>query len=318
MASRAAVMQLVSAGQSYEEIGRRLGIRPGLAYLLATGLPADGSDVDSPGGAGRRPGVLPGSSQHLANPPTAVPTHDPSIEAWLKQQARADLAMQAAAGARTAEPPPIDGEGSTEDVIDVLGWDHNQVKFLLEQLEAIPGVRKGGTEIQLHQRLSIVDMIRVRLSQHEVVEEAHFWPAVREMLDNGDTVADHAEQQEQEGKDLLQALAKLDADEDEFDQKAEELVLALRKHVAYEDSVFLAFRPSATDEHRAQLGRQVLHAKEHAPTRPHPHAPDEGTAAKVASAMAAPLDRARDRLGARPAQQKGKPSQQQRPPRSES
>ena len=39
------VLAALGDGTDYDEAARRLGIHPGLAYLIATGLPADGSDV---------------------------------------------------------------------------------------------------------------------------------------------------------------------------------------------------------------------------------------------------------------------------------
>ena len=38
------VRLLLDGGRSYETVARELGISPGLAYMLATGVPADFSD----------------------------------------------------------------------------------------------------------------------------------------------------------------------------------------------------------------------------------------------------------------------------------
>lgn len=306
MPSRAQVQALVSSGLPYEEIGARLGIAPGLAYLIATGLPADGSDVLSAEELEGRPGLLSGSTQHLSNPGTELPKHQASVEEWMVARAQRDAAMQAAASARSAEPPPISADEDTDDVVSVLGWDHNQVNFLLEQLQTIPGVRQGGSEAQQRQRASIVDMITERLSAHEAVEEGHFWPEVRAALAEGEGMADEALAQEQRGKDLLAELGSLEGTEERFDELVEELSEALRKHVAFEDTVFLTLVAATSEEQRAAIGRAVKQAKGHAPTRPHPHAPSEGVAARAAAAMAAPLDKARDALGSRPAEHEGR------------
>lgn len=306
MASRAELLDLVRSGLSYEEVGARLGISPGLAYLVVTGLPADGSDAPAAEELAGREGLLSGSTQHLANPDTELPKHQTTVEAWMRARAAGDEQMQSAAAARDAEPPPVAGEGETDDVIAILGWEHNQVKFLQEQLQAIPGVRAGGSVAQQRQRRSIVDMIDVRLSAHETAEEGHLWPAVRSWLDGGDRLADEALSQEQRGKDLLQEMGGLDGTEDRFDELVEQLVLALRRHVAFEDAVFLALSEGVGEDQRAELGRSIREAEAHAPTRPHPHAPDEGRAARAAAKAAAPLDHARDALGGRPAETKGK------------
>jgi hypothetical protein len=46
--SRDEVKALLDQGHSYEMAGRALGIPAGLAYMIATGLPAEGSDSVSP------------------------------------------------------------------------------------------------------------------------------------------------------------------------------------------------------------------------------------------------------------------------------
>lgn len=305
MASRAQLLDLVRSGLSYEEIGARVGMSPGLAYLVVTGLPADGSDVLAAEELAGREGLLPGSSQHLANPGTELPKHQATVEAWMRARAGADEPMQAAAAARDAEPPPIAGEDETDDVITILGREHNQVKYLQEELQAIPGVRAGGSEAQQRQRRSIVDLITVRLSAHEPAEEGHLWPAVRTLLADGDQLADEALSQEQQGKDLLHEMGGLDGTEDRFDELVEQLALALRLHVAFEDKVFLALNEATSDEQRTTLGRAIRDAEADAPTRPHPHAPDKGTAARAAAKAAAPLDHTRDALRGRPADSKG-------------
>ena len=301
------VLALVEEGVDYDEIGRRLGIRPGLAYLIATGLSADGSDAPSPR-AHDRPGFLP-SSQDLANPqPAENPTSKDSVILWIKRRVADDQAMQEAAAARDAEPGEIVPGDQTPDIVDVLGRDHNQVKALLKQLSTIPGRRKGGSDAQMSARKSIMDMVTVKLSQHESTEEEYLWPAVRRFLPDGDQRADTALAQEQEGKDVLTRLGRLSGDDDEFDELVEKLTLVARKHVAFEEKVFLDLRAQMPQEEREELATTVAKAESRAPTRPHPHAPSTPPADKVAGTAAAAVDTVRDAAGRRPAKRKGKPA----------
>lgn len=306
MPTREQVVAALRAGASYEVVADRLGIPPGQAYMIATGLPADGSDVLGPEWLDRKQEfLLEGSSQHLANPAAEISTEHEDVREWIRRRAAADEPLREAALSRTAEPPPIElrsEDDETADVVDLLGRDHNQVKYLEEQLEAIPAARNGGTEQHQQRRVSIVDMIRERLSRHETAEEEYFWPAVREALRDGDELADQALEQEQHGKDLLQALDGLSGGDERFDELLEELISALGKHVAFEDSVFLKVREALRPERLAELGRQYARGKSAAPTRPHPHAP---AGSKLAAAAAAPLDRVRDAVGDRPAKRKG-------------
>lgn len=90
MVTRAQVLELVEHGRSYEQAAAALGIPAGKAYLIATGLPADGSpaltDEDI-----ARPGALKGSTQRLANPPHHNPTVKPEVLAWVRARAAREL-----------------------------------------------------------------------------------------------------------------------------------------------------------------------------------------------------------------------------------
>jgi hypothetical protein len=90
VATRAQVLELIDQGHSYETAARELRIPPGQAFMVATGLPADGSDVPTQEELSAKP-VLPGSSQHLVNPPPFNPTRKEHVLAWVKQRAARDL-----------------------------------------------------------------------------------------------------------------------------------------------------------------------------------------------------------------------------------
>jgi hypothetical protein len=306
--TREQVRRLLDGGLNYQAAGRELGIPPGQVYLIATGVPADGSDTITEEEA-KRPGFLP-SSQHLANPPHENPTTKDSVAAWLKARVASDEQMRAARRQRTAEPPEIDPETEREshDAVTVLGRQHNQVNYLLKQLQALPSHTTGGSAEQMSARKSVVDMITVRLSEHETVEEEHFWPAVRKGLPDGDQYADQAIEQEQAGTETLAQLGRLDPDSREFDVLVEKQVAQQREHVAFEDMVFLKVREAVPPEDLDRLGEKLLSAMKTAPTRPHKHAPKRsGAAVKAAAPGAAAVDKARDAAGDRPAKRKGQP-----------
>ena len=88
--TRMQVLGLVERGRTYEEIGPELGITPGQAYMIATGLPADGSMALSPEER-TRPGVLSESTQRLSNPEQVSPTVHPHVLAWIRERAARDL-----------------------------------------------------------------------------------------------------------------------------------------------------------------------------------------------------------------------------------
>jgi hypothetical protein len=93
MPTRAQVLELLDAGHGYETVGRVLRIPPGQAFMIATGLPADGSDSPHRDELRDNP-VLPGSSQHLVNPAPVNPTRDETVIAWVKARAARELRQE--------------------------------------------------------------------------------------------------------------------------------------------------------------------------------------------------------------------------------
>ncbi|MEU8318848.1 hypothetical protein AB0C33_10810 [Nonomuraea sp. NPDC048881] len=92
MPSKERVLRLLSQGLDYAEIARLLGVPAGRAYLIATGVPADGSDA-----AARRrgrPGLLAGRTQHLVNPREVGPVERGDVRAWMRERAWSDRRMR--------------------------------------------------------------------------------------------------------------------------------------------------------------------------------------------------------------------------------
>jgi len=88
MATRDQVRGLVDAGYSYESIGAQLEIAPGLAYMIATGVAADGSG--DPTHEPDRPAPQAGA-QRLVQPVTHAPIRQPHVVEWIRQRADTDL-----------------------------------------------------------------------------------------------------------------------------------------------------------------------------------------------------------------------------------
>jgi hypothetical protein len=114
------------------------------------------------------------------------------------------------------------------DAFEVLAQDHAKVKEMLAQLE-MGALHQGavGTE-QLAQRKELTEQLVIEESKHEAVEEMYFWPAVRQNLAGGDQLADTAIAQEQEGKEVLDKLDKLDAGHPEFEKLLADFIRAAR------------------------------------------------------------------------------------------
>ena len=80
------MLELLDHGHSYETAARELGIPPGQAFMIATGLPADGGDAPAPEEL-RDKRLLSGSSQHLVNPPPFNPTRSAEVTEWVRERA---------------------------------------------------------------------------------------------------------------------------------------------------------------------------------------------------------------------------------------
>jgi hypothetical protein len=92
VATRDQVLGIIRSGSDWIAAGQRLGIPPGLAYLIATGVPADGSGSVAPEDL-QREGLMRGGSQALIGVPVDNPTEpseSPEVSEWVRERARAD------------------------------------------------------------------------------------------------------------------------------------------------------------------------------------------------------------------------------------
>jgi len=170
------------------------------------------------------------------------------------------------------------------DIDHLIADDHAIVERQFQHLEAGRGNRRV-----------LVDQISLELALHAFAEETVLYPIWAEigMQDEHDD----AEHEHQQIKELLVVLGRTEPGETEFEGALTRLIGLVRHHVDDEEKEELPeFRRKAGPERMAQLGKEFLTAKRQAPTRPHPHAPDEGLAERIAGMLAKPLDQVRDLL----------------------
>lgn len=151
------------------------------------------------------------------------------------------------------------------------------------------------------QRRGVVELLIRELSKHAALEELMVYPLARQVLPDGARLVD-----EHLGEHMAvkQTLAELDGLRED-DERTEELIAQLRRdveeHVREEETEFLPKLREAVDERQLdELGQALVKAKQTAPTRPHPHAPDKPPMLALAGPVAAAYDRFRDRLQRRP------------------
>jgi hemerythrin-like domain-containing protein len=186
------------------------------------------------------------------------------------------------------------------DVFTVLAKDHQEVKNMLAELDKGPTRATGASEDQLALRKKMTQELIIEESKHEALEEMYFWPAVREHLPAGNILADEATGQEQEAKQVLADLDKLDASDAEFEKLLAEFTVAARQHIEFEETrVWPGLRAVLTAETAAELGAKIADGKSSAPSRPHPHTPPTPGALKTAGPVAAATDKVRDTITGR-------------------
>jgi len=186
------------------------------------------------------------------------------------------------------------------DVFTVLAKDHEEVKGMLAELDKGPTQATGASEDQLALRKKMTEQLIIEESKHEALEEMYFWPAVREHLESGNTLADEATGQEQAAKQVLADLDKLDAGDADFERLLAKFILDAREHIEFEESqVWPLLRTALPAETAAELGSKIAEGKKSAPTRPHPHTPPSPGALKTAGPVAAAADKARDAMTGR-------------------
>jgi hypothetical protein len=93
------VLDMLAAGADYSSIATELGISPGLAHLIATGVPADGGDTVTTEQR-RRPGIAGSRGQLLVHSGEQNPTKKPDILEWLRRRATSDPQQRAAGEGR--------------------------------------------------------------------------------------------------------------------------------------------------------------------------------------------------------------------------
>jgi hypothetical protein len=121
------------------------------------------------------------------------------------------------------------------DVFTVLAEDHEEVKDMLAELEKSQAKVGGASGDQLAKRKKSTEQLIIEESKHEVLEGMYFWPAVREHHPAGDTLADTATGQEQEAKQVLDKLGKLDPGDEEFEKLLGSFIADAREHIAFEE-----------------------------------------------------------------------------------
>lgn len=210
--------------------------------------------------------------------PASKPT-SPRTAAKAVKKAATKVAPKTAS--RTAAPAD-----TATSALQVLRDDHRTVERLFTQFEAL------GERAHKAQEDIVKKVIR-ELSMHASIEEAVFYPAIREVLDKNDLVLEALEEHHLV-KLSLSELDGMSATAERYVAKMTVLMEMVRHHVEEEeDDLFPMVREAMTRTQLEQLGTDLQAAKGSAPFKPHPHAPDTPPGNVLVAAVTTPLDVAR-------------------------
>jgi hemerythrin superfamily protein len=177
------------------------------------------------------------------------------------------------------------------DLFDVLTAAHDRIFTLVTELTGGSADPIAGPK----GRKAIADRLVRELSRHEVAEEIVFWPLVRGRVDDGESMALVALDQEKTGKRMLNELVHTSPGNDEFSMLTHSVAAHLREHITYEQNVvWPKLRLRLDGAERRALGEKLEQLERRSPTRPHPHVPADPSLLKTVGPAAALLDRARN------------------------
>jgi len=176
---------------------------------------------------------------------------------------------------------------STDDVIEFLKAQHNEIKDMFED------VLSASTDDA--RRKAFLDL-RQLLAVHETAEELVVHPRARGELSHGDEVVDARLKEEHDAKALLQKLEAMDIGSAEFLTELKLFQQAVLEHADLEESEeFPGLHRKLGAGDLQRLAIAVRAAEAIAPTRPHPGV-ESAKANVVAGPFASMLDRARDAI----------------------
>lgn len=175
-------------------------------------------------------------------------------------------------------------QDNTEDVIDLLSRQHQEIRKLFADIEQATSDRREPLFRELVRLLSV----------HETAEQELVHPAIRDL--GGGEVVDARVGEEHRATELLSTLTELGPDAEGFDTLLAQLRDDVLAHAEHEEQTeFPILRHGAEPERLVSMAGAVRAAERIAPTRPHP-----GVESPAANLLLGPplaiMDRARDAI----------------------
>ena len=180
------------------------------------------------------------------------------------------------------------------DVIELLEHDHREVEQMFTEFEQATSKEEKET---------LRDRIIIELVRHSEAEEQAVYPLIRKSIENGDQIIEQEIDEHSKAERIMKELDKMSADDPQFGVLMQQLMTAIKEHVAEEENdVFPQFRSKVDADELNKLGETVQRLKKIVPTHPHPMAPDHPPFNALLGPGAGLVDRLRDMLSGRASQ----------------
>jgi len=138
----------------------------------------------------------------------------------------------------------------TQTALTMLKEDHDNVKELFEKFENARDAAKK----------KIVAEALSDLKLHAAIEEAYFYPALRQEMEDEDGLMEEADEEHHVAKVLIAELEAMQGDEDHWEAKFMVLAENIRHHIKEEEGEIFP-KARKTDIDFAVLGQQMAELK---------------------------------------------------------
>lgn len=180
----------------------------------------------------------------------------------------------------------------TTDIVQLIIQDHRDFERAFAELE-----RHSHTA---EYRKQLVDHVIADLVRHSVAEEQFLYPTAKDNVEDGEKLVTAELKEHADAERLMKDLEGLNPGDPKFEQLLSRLIADVRHHIDEEERELLPkVKAACSPDDLDRLGRTFEAAKQAAPTRPHPAAPDEPPANLILGPGAGLIDKVRDALTGR-------------------
>ena len=128
----------------------------------------------------------------------------------------------------TSKPKQAGAADNALDAIELLTQDHQKVKDMFEQYEAL-------SDRSLASKRKLALAICLELTKHATAEEEIFYPAVREASKSSEDLVDEATVEHASAKELIAQIVAMEPGEDLYDAEVKVLSEQIEHHVQEEE-----------------------------------------------------------------------------------